>query len=249
MRAIPVIFFILYLTSSCTQNNRTSGVNTTPLQSKTDTTLLKRTFRDSSEYEKLFVRNGLVNINEFDKDIRVVLLYNTSCNFLGKSFYKGLDQCYLPCEVATKLNVAQKNLKKQYPFYNLIIFDATRPAHIQKMMWDSLKMKPIDKYNYVARPDELSLHNFGAAVDVGIINEDGVLLDMGTPFDFFGELAQPKLENELYAAGKLSRDAYKNRLILREIMKKAGFTPITSEWWHFNSCTKLFATENYTLIP
>lgn len=204
---------------------------------------------DSSEYEKLFVRNGLVNICEFDKDIRVVLLYNTESNFLGKSFYKGLNQCYLTCDVATKLNHAQKILKQEHPFYNLIVFDATRPSHIQKMMWDSLKMKPIDKYNYVARPDELSLHNFGAAVDVGIINENGVLLDMGTSFDFFGELAQPKLENEMYSQGKLSKEAYKNRLKLREIMKKAGFTPITSEWWHFNACTKLFAAENYTLIP
>lgn len=205
--------------------------------------------RDSSEFEKLFVNCGLVNINEFDADIRVVLLYNTEKNFLGKSFYRGLNQCYLHCDAATKLNHAQKILKQEHPFYNLIVFDAARPSHIQKMMWDSLKMKPVEKYNYVARPDELSLHNFGAAVDVGIINENGVLLDMGTPFDFFGELAQPKLENEMFYQGKLSKDAYKNRLKLREIMKKAGFTPITSEWWHFNSCSKLFAAENYTLIP
>jgi D-alanyl-D-alanine dipeptidase len=53
----------------------------------------------------------------------------------------------------------------------------------------------------------------------------------------------------MFFAGKLSKDAYKNRLKLREIMKKAGFTPITSEWWHFNACTKLFAAENYNLIP
>ena len=165
---------------------------------KIDTISEESFVRDSSEYEKLFVRNGLVNINEFDPDIRVVLLYNTDKNFLGKSFYKGLDQCYLHCDAATKLNHAQKLLKKEHPFYNLIVFDACRPSHIQKMMWDSLKMKPVDKYNYVARPDELSLHNFGAAVDVGIINENGVLLDMGTPFDFFGELAQPKMENEMF---------------------------------------------------
>jgi zinc D-Ala-D-Ala dipeptidase len=216
---------------------------------ETKKAILVTTARDSSEYEKLFVRNGLVNINEFDPDIRVVLLYNTDKNFLGKSFYKGLDQCYLHCEVATKLNHAQKYLKQHYPFYNLIVFDAARPSHIQKMLWDSLKMKPTDKYNYVARPDEFSMHNFGAAVDVGIINENGVLLDMGTPFDFFGELAQPKLESELFANGKLSRDAYKNRLILRDIMKKAGFSPITSEWWHFNACTKAYAAENFPLIP
>ncbi len=248
MRVSFLIFLLALFAFSCREENNSSLIKSRPAAIQKDS-VLKEEPRDSSVYEKLFVRGGLVNINEFDQDIRVVLLYNTEKNFLGKSFYKGLNQCYLHCDAATKLNVAQKNLKQQYPFYNLIVFDATRPCHIQKMMWDSLKMKPLDKYNYMARPDELSLHNFGAAVDVGIINENGVLLDMGTPFDFFGDLAQPKLESEHFASGKLSKDAYKNRLILREIMKKAGFTPITSEWWHFNACSKLFAAENYTLIP
>lgn len=203
---------------------------------------------DSSEYEKQFVRCGLQNIRDFDTNIRIVLLYNTDKNFLGKSFYGGLDKCYLPCDVATRLNNAQKYLKAEFPFYNLIVFDATRPQHIQKMMWDSLKMHPAEKYNYVAHPDELSLHNYGAAVDVGIINENGVLLDMGTPFDFFGELAQPKFELQHLSEGKLSKPAYCNRLLLRRIMMRAGFYPITSEWWHFNACTKLYAAAHYTLV-
>jgi D-alanyl-D-alanine dipeptidase len=204
--------------------------------------------RDSSIFEKQFVRCGLVNITGFDTNIRVVLLYNTDKNFIGKMFYGGLDQCYLPCEVATKLNNAQKYLKADFPFYNLIVFDATRPLHVQKMMWDSLKMDPAEKYNYIARPDQYSLHNYGAAIDLGIINENGVLLDMGTSFDHFGELAQPKMEAELFQNGRLSKTAYNNRLVLRKIMMRAGFNPITSEWWHFNACTKVYAAENYTLV-
>jgi D-alanyl-D-alanine dipeptidase len=204
--------------------------------------------RDSSYYEKQFVRSGLENIKSMDTNIRVLLLYNTDKNFLGKDFYKGLEQCYLPCEVAIKLSNAQKYLKAEFPLYNLIVFDATRPAHIQKMMWDSLKMHPVEKYNYVARPDELSLHNYGAAVDVSIISENGILLDMGTPFDFFGELAQPKLELQHLNEGKLSKPAYCNRMLLRKVMMRAGFNPITSEWWHFNACSKVYAAKNYTLI-
>lgn len=204
--------------------------------------------RDSSVYEKQFVKCQLTNISEMDSNIRVVLMYNSDKNFLGRSFYKGLNQCYLNCEVATKLNNAQKLLKAKFPLYNLIVFDATRPAHIQKMMWDSLKMHPIEKYDYLARPDELSLHNYGAAVDVSIINENGVLLDMGTAFDFFGALAQPKLETEMFLCGKLSKAALCNRLLLRKTMVLAGFYPITSEWWHFNACNKAYANANYVLI-
>jgi zinc D-Ala-D-Ala dipeptidase len=204
--------------------------------------------RDSSEYEKQFVRYGLENIRDFDTNIRIILLYNTDKNFLGKSFYRGLDKCYLPCEVAIKLSNAQKYLKAEFPFYNLVVYDATRPAHIQRMMWDSLKMIPKEKYNYVAHPEEFSLHNYGAAVDVTIINENGVLLDMGTPFDHFGELAQPKFELQHLNEGKLSKPAYCNRMLLRRIMMRAGFNPITSEWWHFNACTKAYAAANLKLI-
>ena len=183
-----------------------------------------------------------------DSNIRVCLMYNCDKNFIGKSFYKGLDQCYLPCEVATKLNNAQKYLKQQFPLYNLIVFDATRPAHIQKMMWDSLKLHPLVKYDFLARPDEISLHNYGAAVDVSIIGENGKVLNMGTEFDYFGDLARPSLEPELFAAGKLSKEAYCNRLLLRKVMVQAGFYPITSEWWHFNACNKTYAAINYKLI-
>lgn len=120
---------------SCHQENHTSIAKSKTALAQKDSIKEEKLTRDSSEYEKLFVRNGLVNITEFDPDIRVVLLYNTDKNFLGKSFYKGLNQCYLPCNVATKLNHAQKFLKQEHPFYNLIVFDATRPAHIQKLMW------------------------------------------------------------------------------------------------------------------
>lgn len=211
-------------------------------------TCQRECYRDSSEYEKQFVQCGLVYIAEMDSNIRVVLMYNSDKNFLGRSFYKGLNQCYLTCEAAIKLNNAQKLLKQQFPFYNLIVFDATRPAHLQKMMWDSLKIHPAEKYDYLARPDELSLHNYGSAVDVSIINENAVLLDMGTPYDYFGDLARPSLEKEMYLKGKLSKSALCNRLLLRKIMSEAGFYPITSEWWHFNACNKAYATINHLLI-
>lgn len=70
---------------------------------------------DSYNYEKLFVKTGLVNICKLDSNLRVVLMYNSDKNFLGKNLYKGLNRCYLPCEFATKLNNAQKLLKQQFP--------------------------------------------------------------------------------------------------------------------------------------
>lgn len=203
---------------------------------------------DSCELEKLFVSKNLVNINSLDSNIRVVLHYSTSQNFLNKPIYNGLKDCYLPCDVAIKLCNAEHLLNTQFPNYHIIVFDAVRPLHIQKQMWEELKMPAEEKINYLAHPSDLSLHNYGAAVDVGIIGNNDVLLDMGTSFDFFGELSEPKREKELVEKGQLSKEAHNNRLLLRDVMTKSGFTTITSEWWHFNATSKSNAAIKYELI-
>ncbi len=233
---------------SCTNSNSNSSSLHTE---KKPTLVLKKEpiiQHDSCDLEKLYVSKKLVNISSLDSNIRVVLHYSTSQNFLNKPIYKGLTDCYLPCEVAIKLCNAEYFLNSQFSNYHLIVFDAVRPLHIQKQMWDELKMPVKEKINYLAHPSDLSLHNYGAAVDVGIIGDNDVLLNMGTSFDFFGELSEPKREKEQLENGLLSKEALSNRLILRNAMTKAGFTTITSEWWHFNATNKVTAANKYELI-
>ncbi len=203
---------------------------------------------DSTSLEKYFVSKNLVDLNTIDSSIRVTLLYSTTHNFLQKQIYCGLKKCYLPIEVALKLKKAQEYLKFDFPLYSLIVFDGTRPLSIQKKMWNELVLPNKVKVNYLANPSDLSLHNYGAAVDIGIIGENQVLLDMGTSFDFFGELSEPKKEKIFYESGKLSKEAFANRLLLRNTMVKAGFFSITSEWWHFNYTTKKDAATKFELI-
>ncbi len=232
---------------SCTTNTNPKNIATKQDPILQLTKAKTKTY-DTSALERLFISKHLVNINSLDSNIRVVLHYSTSHNFLNKDLYHGLKNCYLPCEVAIKLSNAQQFLNSQYPNYHLIVFDAVRPLHIQKQMWDELDMPAKDKINYLAHPSDISLHNYGAAVDVGIIGDNDVLLNMGTAFDFFGELSEPKREKEFVENGKLSQEALNNRLLLRTVMMKAGFTTITSEWWHFNATNKVTASARYELI-
>ncbi|MDF2450749.1 MAG: peptidase [Bacteroidota bacterium] len=243
---IIFLFFLLFI-SGCSPVVE----NRLPVSNKKGTLVLTKEVSrhdDTSYLEHIFIEKNLVNINSLDSTIRVVLHYSTTQNFLNKPLYHGLTDCYLPCEVAIKLCNAQNYLHEQFPNYHLIVFDAVRPLHIQKQMWDELDMPSKEKINYLAHPSDISLHNYGAAVDVGIIGDNDVLLDMGTPFDFFGELSEPKREQEFLMNGQLSKEALTNRLLLRNVMLKAGFMTITSEWWHFNSTTKLLAAEKYELI-
>ena len=50
---------------------------------------------------------------------------------------------------------------------------------------------------------------------------------MPTEFDDFTEKARPDYQN-------LPADAIRHREILTAAMVKYGFTPIVSEWWHFD---------------
>lgn len=152
---------------------------------------------DTSELERYFISKQLVNVQQLEPNIRVALAYSSDQNFLHKIMYKGLHRCYLPCQVAIKLCNAEYFLNQANPHYHVIVFDAVRPLHIQQQMWDELDMPAWKKINYLADPSQLSLHNYGAAVDVGIIS-DSTLLDMGTDFDSFNELSQPKNEARFF---------------------------------------------------
>jgi D-alanyl-D-alanine dipeptidase len=192
--------------------------------------------------------NGLVDVQKIDPSIKVKLAYSTTENFMHMDMYGKLQKCYLPKEVALAVSKAQKKLHSISDYYQLIIFDGTRPLHIQQLMWDSLKMPIEQKTKYLAYPGSVSLHNYGAAIDLGLITKEGVLVDMGTSFDFFGPEAHINNESQLVKDGKLTPEQVINRKLLRKVMLVAGFKTMSTEWWHFNYCTKEEATIKFTLI-
>jgi D-alanyl-D-alanine dipeptidase len=202
----------------------------------------------TSEAESSFLKAGLQDVQLLDPSIRVNLKYASNDNFMGRNLYGNLRKAYLQPEVAAKVVRAQQLLKTRFPYYSLVIYDAVRPFHIQKMMWDSLKMPGGVKQQYLSAPDQGSLHNYGVAVDVGLVSDDGQELDMGTKFDYFGELAHTNTEDKLMEEGKLTHRQLLNRLLLRSVMSEAGITPIETEWWHFNACSRTDAANRFKMI-
>lgn len=194
------------------------------------------------------IRQGLINIHEIEPTIVVDLKYASEDNFLAKDMYEGMENAYLQKEVVIMLSKSQQYLRKQYPDYSLVVFDAVRPRHIQQKMWDALELPYEEKIGFLSHPEYGSVHNFGAAVDVSIIDNMKNLLHMGTVFDHMGELAHPAREVEMLEQGKLKPVHVKNRKILRETMQQGGFRGIQTEWWHFNAMTRQQAREKYTII-
>ncbi len=84
--------------------------------------------------------------------------------------------------------------------------------------------KDLFRDGYIA---EKSGHSRGSTVDLTLIDlADGSELMMGTPFDFFGAESWPEHR-------QFSATVRANRALLRQVMLRSGFRPLTQEWWHF----------------
>jgi len=151
----------------------------------------------------------LVDVQTISPDVQVDLKYATEGNFLRKNVYGNLKKCYLVKEAASMLAAAHKNLTALKSGWRLKVFDGARPRRIQAIMWRLVKGTP--QQHFVANPRSGSNHNYGAAVDLTIIDEKGQELDMGTPFDFFGELAEPRFEDAFLKKGMLTANQVQNR--------------------------------------
>lgn len=200
-----------------------------------------------SEFELMFRDSGLVDIQDFIPGIAIDLRYTTTDNFVGIDLYGDLDKVFMRKEAAEKLKKAQSLLQEERSGYSLLVFDGARPFRVQQLMWDSLHIP--NKRNYLAPPSEGSVHNYGCAVDLSIADSLGNELDMGTPYDFFGNEAQPKYEATMLAQGKLTPAQHANRLLLRRTMKKAGFFDIHTEWWHFNAFGNASVKQRFSRLP
>lgn len=146
--------------------------------------------------------------------------YATDNNFMDTVIYD-CGRCFYRPKVARALLAVHQQLKAQG--LGLKMFDCYRPAPYQQRLWDVMPDP-----RYVARPEKGSVHGRGAAADLTIVElASGKELDMGTPFDFFGEAAYTTTTN-------LPQEVLDNRALLQSAMRQHGFGTIRTEWWHFN---------------
>ncbi len=171
--------------------------------------------------DTLFIR--LADYSEgFAYDMR----YATDNNFLKEKVYD-CAECYTRVITAKALLAANVDFEKSG--VRIKFFDCYRPNSVQYKMW-----KIVPNPQYVANPKKGSIHNKGGAVDITLETLDGVELDMGTDFDFFGKRAYHDMTD-------LPQQILDNRKLLKETMESHGFWSIRTEWWHYN----LAAASNY----
>lgn len=252
-KTMPNLFYWLIFLSFLSCQAKEKTCHSCQEETIKDQDSLKTPFikQDSiSKIERLFIDLELISIDFVCPNIRVALAYSDTHNFMHQNMYGSLVKAYMQKETAMKLCVAQQYLNTIDSNLCLLIFDAARPQSIQKYMWNHVKLPAKERSKYLMNPQKISGHNYGISIDLTIYNKaNNSLLDMGSPFDYFGEISEPRHEPRLLSEGKLSKAQIKNRTLLRKVMNQAGFTGIVSEWWHFNAMSRKVAGLKYQVIP
>jgi D-alanyl-D-alanine dipeptidase len=164
--------------------------------------------------------------------IAVDLRYATPNNFVGRDLYSPYDCAWLHRDAAAALERVVAWLAAKRPGATPLVLDALRPQRVQQELWDALAGTGLQMY--LANPERGSIHSYGMALDLTILDEDGRELDMGTGFDDMTELSHPVLEDDFLHSGALLDAQVANRRLLRDAMFQAGFVGINTEWWHFD---------------
>ncbi len=162
----------------------------------------------------------LIDIRSVNDKIALDIRYATTNNFMKTKVYP-VARCVLRGAAAKVLSQVQDDLEKQG--LGLKVYDCYRPLSVQKKMWEVFPNS-----DYVANPKYGSRHNRGAAVDLTLVDRNDKELEMPTGYDDFTERAHRD-----YRGG--SPESLKNRKLLEDAMKKYGFIPMRTEWWHFDA--------------
>jgi D-alanyl-D-alanine dipeptidase len=182
---------------------------------------------------------GFVYLSKIDSTIQSDLRYYTSNNFIGKPIDGYKNNCIIVSkETAKALKNVQESLLKQE--LSLKILDAYRPQQAVNhfVRWARILNDTLMKSEYYPEVPKRDLfkrgyiasksgHTRGSTVDLTIVDmKTRKELDMGSPYDFFGEQSHPFYQN-------ISEEQKENRMLLRKIMLKNNFKPYENEWWHF----------------
>lgn len=197
---------------------------------------------------------GFVYVNDLIPSIHVELRYFGSNNFMGNP----IEGYHREVAILSKqAAIALKNVQNELKQYNLSvkIYDSYRPQravnHFIRWAGDlndtlnkqdyypEVKKEHLFKEGYIAAR---SGHSRGSTLDMTLVDiKTGQPLDMGSPYDFFGEVSWVNHKN-------LTAQQLANRMLIQTVMRKHGFLHYPKEWWHFTLRNEPFP-ETYFDFP
>lgn len=181
---------------------------------------------------------GFVYVDDIIPDAVLEIRYATAHNFTAAPI-DGYEQplAILTTQAAQALKTAAELAAQDG--WRLHLYDAYRPQQALDCIkaWEltddiegkaefypNMEKAALFTDGYLSK---YSRHTRGSTVDLTLERADtGALLDTGGPYDLLDPLSN-------YGAQGLTPEQHANRAYLRDIMDKAGFDTIATEWWHF----------------
>lgn len=183
-----------------------------------------------------------LDIFEGDAPLRVDLAYAGPDSFCGVLYRPGA-RLWLHADLAAVVVLAAHLSHRDYGL-SFVVYDGLRTVEAQALMGESAIVKAHPHWragpDRVISPPGMGGHPRAMAVDIGLADAAGALVDMGTAFDEMPANGSGPHENRahrLYA--DLPEEAKHNRLILRKAMTDAAsllglpLLPLPVEWWDF----------------
>ncbi|MFD2552503.1 M15 family metallopeptidase [Bizionia sediminis] len=189
--------------------------------------------------QKKTLPDGFVYGTDLIPNIDVTLRYFSTNNFVGDTItgYQA-NTLIVTKPTAEALKKVQAELAKEQ--LGLRVYDAYRPQRavnhfiawaknlndtlMKQSFYPKVEKQHLFRDGYIASK---SGHSRGSTVDVTIIDlKTNKALDMGSPYDYFGEMSWVAHKN-------LTPLQKKNRARLQKVMRTNGFRNYAQEWWHF----------------
>lgn len=197
---------------------------------------------------------GFVYVEDVIPDLAVELRYNTSNNFVGSTItgYQS-NKLILTTETARALKLIHETLQEQN--LCLKVYDGYRPQRAvnyfmkwardltdtinKSIFYPNVNKRNLFKEGYIASK---SGHSRGSTIDLTIIDANtGISIDMGSPYDFFGEQSWVNYQN-------ITKKQKFNRQLLQTVMLKNGFRNYAQEWWHFTLRREPFPNKYFDFV-
>ena len=182
--------------------------------------------------------DGFVSVSEVIPDVLLDVRYYSTYNFVGERV-NGYEApvVLLTKEAAATLSLVNADMRRKG--LRLVLYDGYRPQRavdhfvrwaesadesMRAAFYPDVEKRDLFERGFIARR---SGHSRGSTIDLTLLDEKGgTPLDMGGPFDFFGELSHPD-------SPAVTPVQHENRTLLREAMLAHDFKPLSTEWWHF----------------
>lgn len=195
------------------------------------------------------VPEGFQSISEIIPSLALDLRYASTSNFTG-SVVEG----YRPAKKVLTISTLRALQRVQDSLYKrglgLKLYDGYRPQRavnyfvawseqlsdtlMKKVYYPNIPKNELFKQGYIAMR---SGHSRGSTVDLTLMyltgDRKGEVLDMGTPFDYFGPESATFFES-------LTKEQQRNRKLLYEVMTHFGFYNYAQEWWHYTLAEEPF---------